>query len=678
MQKFQNYFWVLLITLVTFSACKITDGPDDLISLAKLNGTWIRVESNNPSSDFMKIEAAGGTGIIIDKAGSGFSDGDIKWQGITPVDLTSFAYQELGSDYNYYDATITMVNDNELRINVGNSGAGNSQKWLRDDGTIVNNNPTILDCNYFTEDRVLLNTTSAIDYVVTCVMDITASVTIEPGVVIAFEENAGFGVYDAGSLNAVGTSAEPIVFRGETHNTGFWRGVHVETNSSKNRFEFVTVEDAGSNYVYCCNEKASLFIKDGQMTIQNSTFRNGANFGILAKAAASLPNFQNNTITTHGDYPMNLAITRAGDLDGTGSDYTGNSKDFIYISGSTVDDITEISATNVPFLLDGEVFDIKEPLTLKAGVELAFEENGGLGVYDGGSLKLEGSASNQVILRGKEANKGYWRGIHIETNSSGNNFSYVRISDAGADYVYCCNEIASVFLKGGTLAMSNTTISNGDSYGFYADKNASIASFSNNTITTHAKTPLYLAAERAGELTGTGSDFTGNDDDYAQIYNSGIALPTDWPRLNVPYLVATNAVLDVTSPFGIEEGTEVVFGENAGIGVYDNGTLNAVGTASNKIIFRGKENVKGYWRGIHTETNSNSNEITHAEIANAGSNYVYCCNDIAGLIVKDGKMKVTNSYIHDNDGCGIFVKSGATLEESGNTFANNTDGNICN
>ncbi|MEZ4851034.1 MAG: hypothetical protein R3B93_20945, partial [Bacteroidia bacterium] len=112
--------------------------------------------------------------------------------------------------------------------------------------------------------------------------------------------------------------------------------------------------------------------------------------------------------------------------------------------------------------------------------------------------------------------------------------------------------------------------------------------------------------------------------------------------------------------------------------VYDNGTLNAVGTASNKIIFRGKENVKGYWRGIHTETNSNSNEITHAEIANAGSNYVYCCNDIAGLIVKDGKMKVTNSYIHDNDGCGIFVKSGATLEESGNTFANNTDGNICN
>jgi hypothetical protein len=486
MQKIQNSLWLIIITLITLSACK-TEGPNDLISLTKLNGTWIRVESNNPSNDFMKIEAAAGTGIIVDASGSGFSDGDIKWQGITPVDLSTFSYQELGSDYNYYEATITMVNDNELRISVGNTGAGNTQKWLRDDGTIVNVSAQLLDCNYFTEDRVLTNTAAAIDYIVPCVMDITAAITIEPGVVIAFEENAGFGVYDAGSINAVGTATEPIVLRGETQSAGYWRGIHVETNSSKNRLEYVTVEDAGSNYVYCCNEKASLFVKDGQITVQNSTIRNGENFGIVARNAAELPDFQNNTITTHGDYPLYLSIERAGDLDGNGSDYSGNTKNFVYLYQSDVNTPTIITPNNVPYLLEGNVFDVTESLELEAGVEFVFEENGGIGVYDNGTFRIKGTSAENVIIRGNEANRGYWRGIHIETNSTSNNFAYARISDAGANYVYCCNELASVFIKGGTLTMTNTTISNGDSYGFYADKDADISGFSQNTITTHKK-----------------------------------------------------------------------------------------------------------------------------------------------------------------------------------------------
>ena len=97
-----------------------------------------------------------------------------------------------------------------------------------------------------------------------------------------------------------------------------------------------------------------------------------------------------------------------------------------------------------------------------------------------------------------------------------------------------------------------------------------------------------------------------------------------------------------------------------------------------KIIFRGKTAQPGYWRGIHTETISFDNELTHVELRDAGSNYVYCCNAVAALFLKNGRMKVTNTYIHDNAGCGIFVSSGATLEETGNTFAGNADGHICN
>jgi hypothetical protein len=60
----------------------------------------------------------------------------------------------------------------------------------------------------------------------------------------------------------------------------------------------------------------------------------------------------------------------------------------------------------------------------------------------------------------------------------------------------------------------------------------------------------------------------------------------------------------------------------------------------------------------------------------AGSNYVYCCNDKAGLFVKSGIFTLTNSEISHSGGFGVVVRSGAELTEAGNTFSNNASGNF--
>ncbi|MEL6804616.1 MAG: hypothetical protein AAFO91_12640, partial [Bacteroidota bacterium] len=326
-----------------------------------------------------------------------------------------------------------------------------------------------------------------------------------------------------------------------------------------------------------------------------------------------------------------------------------------------------------------KVLDVKEAIEFEAGTDIFVSENGGIGVFDNGALKLSGTASANVLIRGKEPVAGYWRGIHMETSSLKNQFSYAQISEAGSDYVYCCNDIATVFLKAGKLAMDHTTLLNGDGYGLLVKEAAELREYQANTITSHNDFPIYIHAERIGELDGSASDYSGNvgDHDYVAIFTSTTENATTFPKNNVPYLVITNTVLNFKEPLKIDAGVEVVFEQNAGMGIYDNGTFNVIGTASEKIIFRGRENVSGYWRGIHTETTSSENRMDHVELRNAASNYVYCCNDFAGLLVKSGTMEVTNSYIADNDGCGIFVKSGGTLTEAGNTFANNTDGNIC-
>lgn len=679
MQKFQILAarWMFVLTLLVMIGCKNEPKPGDLISINQIDDTWIRIESNNPGSDGMKVEVSGNSATLIEKAGSGFSVGDVKWKDITAMTENTFAYQELGSDYNYYEATITLINDNEISISVGSTGAGNSQKWVRDDGSIVIETPAELGCNDFSSDQTLKNTSRAVDYVVSCVLDVTANLVIEPGVVIEFEENAGIGVYDGGTINAVGTEDEPIVLRGQSPVAGYWRGIHVETNSINNQLDHVTIQHAGSNYVYCCNEKASLFLKGAKMTIKNTQIAQGGGYGIHLKGNVSLDGFENNMITTHKEEPIFTTAFLAGSLNGAGLDFSGNTKDFIRIYDADVSEPVTIPALNVPYLQEGFVLDVTESMTISAGVEWICEANAGIGIYDNGSLKLDGSSANEIVIRGKEAVDGYWRGIHIETNSLNNVFSYARISEAGANYVYCCNEIATVFLKDGKLSMDHTVLSNGASYGLVAKEAAELRNYASNTVTSHKNLPLYLAAERVGELDGEESDYTGNEEDFIGIFNSDVSNNTTWPTNNVPYLV-DGSVIDIKKPLIIEPGVEVVFRSSGGLGVYDDASFYAVGTANDPIIFRGFSAQAGYWRGIHIETNSLDNQIKHATISHSGNNYVYCCNDKAGVLLKGGQLVVENATFSDNAGCGITVKSGGNLTENDNTFSSNSEGDICN
>ncbi len=643
---------------------------DGSVDLSKLQGAWTRVESNNPTSDYMQVNVTDDQATVIEKAQSGFSVGDIKWKDIVQTAPGKFSHKELGGDYQYYDATITMLNDTTLQIAVASSGDGNNQKWVR-------NAPaqTIeLDCN-ISSATTLINGPAEVDYRVTCVLDVTAALTIEPGVVIEFENNGGLGIYDNGSLNAVGTADKPIVLKGLSGTKGSWRGIHTETNSVDNRFEYVAIQDAGSNYVYCCNEPASLLIKDGQFSIKNSTLENGAGIGMYVHDNAKLNEFSNITIITHDEYPMSTTIQRAGELDGRDSDYSGNGKPYIEIRDSDLEDPMTLKSIDIPYLID-KVLDITAGLTIEAGAKLVMKANAGIGVYDDGFLNIQGSDIAAVQIIGYESVSGYWRGIHMETNSINNKINHAVISDAGSNYVYCCNDAASIFFKSGKAAITNTAISRGKGYGVYAGTAFEFSDFENNDIATHEDVPMYIAAERIGELDGMGSDYSGNTEDYIAIFNSDVDNAISWSKTNVPYLI-DDGVIDIKEKVEIEHGAEIVFAENAGLGVYDNGVFNAVGTSGENIIFRGKNNIVGFWRGIHIETNSQENVLDYCNLSNAGSNYVYCCNVKTAILADDGLLKVTNCSIENSGGCGLAIKPAASVTESGNTFSNNTDGSIC-
>ena len=675
---------LILACLLGLASC-ITPEPDcdpEQHDLSTLAGEWIRVLSNNPSNDGMEVTVIGDEGVVSDQASSGFGVGSVKWRNIVSDGQGGFDYQELGSDGNYYEATMDIQEDS-IFISIVSSGAGNSQKYVKKE-SYTDPGPSaetiILDCSGISAPTTWENGAAAVDYVVQsgCVIDITDVLTIEPGTVIQFEENSGLGIYDNGALKAVGTSSLPIVLEGKDNVRGYWRGIHIETNTLNNQLDHVTIANAGANYVYCCNTPASLFLKGGTLSIKNTTIRGGLEYGLFANGDSRLREYENVTITEHSENPLNIHIERATELDGLGSDYTGNERPYILVQKSNADDPTTLPANNVPYLFDATVVNVTDAMTIEAGVEIAFLENGGIGVTDNGSLKINGTASNPVLMRGREASKGFWRGIHMETNSINNQFQHLEIRDAGSDYVYCCNDVGSIFVKDGKLGLQNVSISNGGGYGIVTKKDAVFNGFEAVNITTHDRNPLYITMTQAASLDGNTSSFSGNTFEGIAIYRNEVSSPITLKEQGVPYRIVGNVVVDVTAALTLDPGVIIEFENTSGLGIYDNGVLNAVGRADKKIIFRGTQAQNGYWRGIQLETNSPDNIMDHVEIRHAGGTYVYCCNSPAGFLLKGGRMTLTNSYIADNDGCGVRVASGGTLTESGNTFANNTDGHICN
>ncbi len=126
----------LLITIFILSIGCTTDdnnGPNYVNDLSSIQGDWYRVGGNNPDNNGMKVNVDDDQGVLEEPALSNFQIDDIKWADIVQSanDVNVFSYQELGSNYNYFDATMELGVDDTLRISVADTGIGNIQKWVR-------------------------------------------------------------------------------------------------------------------------------------------------------------------------------------------------------------------------------------------------------------------------------------------------------------------------------------------------------------------------------------------------------------------------------------------------------------------------------------------------------------------------------------------------------------------
>lgn len=302
--------------------------------------------------------------------------------------------------------------------------------------------PVILACDAFqtgNPNPVLLlnNVNDGVDYIIDCVVSVEVDLVIEPGVVIQFSDAAGMKIRDQGSISAVGTQNNPITFTSAAAIKGAWKGILSFSEKIKNRFEYVTLENAGDGGLTSNSEPASLILAaDTYFRLNHVTVKNGLKNGIAATAY----NYNleiNNTTVTGCDIPLYVEPNVAAHI--SGGNFTGNTSDVIRIAAGYLEDGGAHTWKNlaVPYRMAADLVIVGgTTLTLEPGLVMEFEDTKGMEMdklfNDGSALIAVGTPSNPITFTGVTKAPGAWHSLSFRRSTSvQNKLEHVLIEYAG-------------------------------------------------------------------------------------------------------------------------------------------------------------------------------------------------------------------------------------------------------
>jgi len=299
-------------------------------------------------------------------------------------------------------------------------------------------------CNFESDFTFENDPKQKIDYVIDCETLIKGDVTIEAGTVIEFTSSGSLIIDNGGSLKAIGTASENIIFRGVDDDQGTWRGIHFKSISSKNILDFCEITNAGQEAWSAFDDPSAIAIS-GRANIMNSTIRYNRGIGVQTGEGSpeeTLGTFEDNQLSENSSFPVSINILNIDALKGENTyDQNGQQKIRVFSDEIVGLDLT-ISENSIPYFIEptflnsniGVSNNVYAPasLTIEAGTVILFDENTGIYVAGDSKLSILGEAEKRVILKGDEDTNNYWKGIYHNGLSSSNIIRHTLISGAAS------------------------------------------------------------------------------------------------------------------------------------------------------------------------------------------------------------------------------------------------------
>lgn len=330
----------------------------------------------------------------------------------------------------------------------------------------VDTTPFVLPCDYFNTARTLVDDTAKpVDYLVNCVMDITANIQIQPGVVIQFTENAGWSL-NGGYLKSLGNAAKPVVLTGNPALPGIWKGIYFQNNSIQNELRYTRIEYAGGS-AFDSNGDRGAILAFGETTVEIdhcTIFRSG-HYGLNFPYSGATLNLSNTSFQQCAKAPINIEPEYIGSMNMSNT-FSGNAEPFvgIQLNGGAITENTTVQPSRIPYRVY-RISGFYDWLNIEAGmftcvdsVHLQFEEGTGLYVAPTGGMALLGSPAARPRLTAINPIAGSWKGIYMEATQANNRMEYAIVEYSGN--LYQGERYGVYMLNNPKLRIEHSTFSN--------------------------------------------------------------------------------------------------------------------------------------------------------------------------------------------------------------------------
>jgi hypothetical protein len=434
------------------------------------------------------------------------------------------------------------------------------------------NAQTTIPGGYFSVDRTL---TLANSPYVTSNQDIAAgkTVTIEKGVEIRFNGGSYFQVF--GTLNAKGAKFTSNT----TTNKGAWDGIYVSYEHNAN-FGNITLDS-------CTVEYAShIYCRKGTLTLKNTTLDNFSGQGVVVYSQGTL-NVTESTIKNCNNHP--ILFNGPGLITGTNTNtLTGNAQNYIYYEFNDVSGNFNTPKFDIPYRLTTFRVGANATWNIEPGVEIkSFNTE----ITINGKIKALGTSDKPIVFD-MHPGSSYWLGVNISNSAVDTAciFKHCVFKNAKYDHEWhCAMEIASASPTFENCTFTDnhrnlnvygisqpvfkncvfrpSTIVGGEAYNIGIDMNTNI-DFSTDSI--YFNSAEIRAIKILPNRTVTG------DAKLKKMKFKNLDNPS--------YCLYDGTTVHDTASLVIDPGV-VIKCRNYNSGIWANGTLTAIGTESEPIIF---------------------------------------------------------------------------------------------
>lgn len=335
------------------------------------------------------------------------------------------------------------------------------------------------------------------DYYALKTLQATAGLTLSPGVVIEIGSDVRLWFNGSSSyINAEGSSAKNIIFRGIDKVKGSWRAISINSSNVNNKFNYVQIMHAGSSTVDGL-QTAVLVSSNllGKLSIKNTSISLTDGYAICVDGnAGTFSEFSNNNFSNNSSAPMLIGAEALLSLD-KNSVYADNGVPGIIVSapGNTnvrFNNAGTIKEAGIPYFFISSA-ELRSTITFEPGVVCQFNSGTRLWVTSDGAIIADGTASAEIGFSGIEDSPGSWWGIEIDSPSTLNKINYGIISYGGD----AAGRGANIYMYGSSpgskLTLTNSVISDSETYGVLRAPGATTLTESNNTFQNNASGDIF-------------------------------------------------------------------------------------------------------------------------------------------------------------------------------------------